>query len=128
VRILLDTHVLIWHYETNPKMSVAALAFIADSANEKLISPASVWEIAIKLGTGKYLFAEPFTDFVQHAIIDNGFRFLPIEPRHCAPLTALPRHHNDPFDRMLIAQAMVESIAVVSADPAFDVYPVTRLW
>ncbi len=128
MRVLLDTHVLIWHYETNSKMSAAALALIADPASEKLVSPASDWEIASKLGSGKYLFAEPFTDFVQHAVTDNGFAILPIQPRHCEPLTSLARHHTDPFDRMLIAQAMVEGVSIVSADAALDAYPVTRLW
>jgi len=126
--VLLDAHVLIWHYETNPKMSAAALALIADPANVKLVSPASFWEIAIKLGTGKYLFAESFADFLQHAITDNGFPILPIQPRHCEPLTSLPQHHKDPFDRMLIAQAMVEGMPILSADAAIDAYPVTRLW
>lgn len=128
MRLLLDTHVLIWYYEANPKLSAAALALIADPANEKLVSPASYWEIAIKLGTGKLVLAEPYPDFIQHAVSDNGFAVLPIEPRHCEPLVTLPRHHNDPFDRLIIAQAVVEGISVVSIDPAFDPYPVQRLW
>jgi PIN domain nuclease of toxin-antitoxin system len=125
---LLDTHALLWAYLNDPKLSATAAGLVTDPANEILISPATYWEIAIKLGTGKYLFAESYADFVQHAIIDNGFSILPIEPRHCDPLTSLPRHHNDPFDRMMIAQAMVEAISIVSADTAFDAYPVTRLW
>lgn len=128
MKLLLDTHVVIWHYETNPKMSETSIAAIADHANEKLVSLASLWEIAIKLGTGKYLFAESFADFVQHAILDNGFELLPLESRHCEPLTSLPRHHNDPFDRMLVAQALVESISILTADVAFDAYPIFRLW
>jgi PIN domain nuclease of toxin-antitoxin system len=128
VRLLLDTHVLIWYFETDPKMSRRALTLIADPANEKVVSPATYWEIAIKLGTGKYLFAESFPDFVQHAILDNGFTILPVLPRHCEPLTSLPRHHNDPFDRLLISQAIVEAVPIVSADAVFDAYAVARMW
>jgi PIN domain nuclease of toxin-antitoxin system len=128
VKLLLDTHALIWFYEMNRKMSATALALILDPANDKLVSPAAYWEMAIKLGTGKLVLAEPFPDFVQHAIFDNGFTILPVEPRHCFPLPTLPRHHNDPFDRLMIAQAIVEDIAVVSIDTAFDPYPVRRLW
>ena len=75
---MLDTHTLIWHYQTHPQVSAAALALILDPANEKFVSPASYWEIAIKLGTGKYVFAEPFLDFIQHALHDNGFSISPI--------------------------------------------------
>jgi len=128
LRLLLDTHTLIWYFETHAKMSAVALAAILDPANQKLVSPATFWEIAIKLGTGKYIFAESFSEFVQHAIHDNGFAILPIEPSHCEPLVTLPFHHRDPFDRLLISQAMAESISIISADPIFDKYPVQRLW
>jgi len=101
---------------------------IDDPANQCLISPASYWELAIKLGTGKFVLDESFADFIQHAIHDIGFTVLPIEPKHCEPLTSLPRHHNDPFDRLLIAQAIVEQVPIVSVDPAFDPYAVNRLW
>jgi len=128
VTLLLDTHVLLWYYKTNPKMSATALALVADPANEKFVSPASYWEIAIKLGTGKLTLSEPFPDFIQHAVFDNGFAVLPVEPRHCDPLVTLPRHHNDPFDRLIVSQAIVEGISIVGADTAFDAYPVQRLW
>ncbi|HEX4612082.1 MAG TPA: type II toxin-antitoxin system VapC family toxin [Urbifossiella sp.] len=71
---------------------------------------------------------EPFPDFVQHALLDNGFGILPIEPRHTEGVATLPYHDRDPFDRLRIAQAVVERMPVVSADPAFDEYPVARLW
>lgn len=128
MRLLLDTHTLIWYYETHPKMSPAALALLDDPANEKLVSAASYWEIAIKLGTGKLALSEPFPDYIQHAVFDNGFVVLPVEPRHCEPLVTLPRHHNDPFDRLMISQAVVEGISIVGTDTAFDPYPVQRLW
>ncbi len=128
MNVLLDTHALIWFYEADPKLSAAARAAITDPANTIFVSAASYWEIAIKLGTGKLTLAVPYPDFIQHAILDNGFRILPIEPRHTAGLIGLPLHHRDPFDRLLIAQAVVEDIPIVSADAAFDPYPVRRIW
>lgn len=128
MRILLDTHTLIWAYSNDPKLSATAADLILDLANECVISPASYWEIAIKLGTSKLALAESFPDFIQQAIHDLGVTILPIEPRHCEPLTSLPRHHNDPFDRLLIAQAIVEKMPIVSIDSAFDPYAITRLW
>jgi PIN domain nuclease of toxin-antitoxin system len=76
----------------------------------------------------KYALALPYEDFFRGAIDDNGFNILPIEPRHTASLTTLPYHHKDPFDRLIIAQAMVENVSVVSVDSNFDAYRVTRLW
>lgn len=128
MRVLLDTHTLIWFYQTDPKMSAAALAIILDPANEVLVSPASYWEVAIKIVTQKPPVQVPFAQFVQEAIFDNGFTILPIEPRHCDRLTTLPPHHKDPFDRLLVAQALAEDIPLVSVDPALDPYGVRRLW
>lgn len=128
MRILLDTHTLIWAYTNDPKLSATAANLILSPSNECVISPASYWEMAIKLGTGKLTLSEPFPDFIQHAVFDNGFVVLPVEPRHCEPLVTLPRHHNDPFDRLIISQAVVEGISIVGTDTAFDPYPVQRLW
>jgi PIN domain nuclease of toxin-antitoxin system len=128
VRLLLDTHTLIWYYQTDPKMSATARTLIEDPANGVLVSPASYWEVAIKLSTQRPLLQVPFAAFVQEAIFDNGFTILPIEPRHCDRLIGLPPHHKDPFDRMLIAQALAEGIPLVSADAALDPYGVQRLW
>ena len=128
MNVLLDTHTLIWFYQDDSNLSVAARTCLRDPANEKYVSPASYWEIAIKLGTGKLTLADPYPDFLQHAILDNGFLILPIEFRHTAEVVALPLHHRDPFDRLLIAQAIVEGMPVLSADPAFDAYPVQRIW
>lgn len=128
VNLLLDTHTLPWFYLDDPKLSRTADALIQDPANRVFVSPASHWEVAIKVGTGKYVLTVPFAQFVQEAIHDNGFAVLPIEPRHSAFLVGLPLHHKDPFDRMLIAQAHVEAMPVVGVDTAFDPYPVRRLW
>lgn len=128
MNVLLDTQALLWHYLDDPRLTAAARGAIADPVNRILVSPASHWEIAIKLSTGKYTLHVPFPDFVQESILDNGFGILPIEPRHTAELVGLPYHHRDPFDRMIVAQSMVESMAVVSSDPILDQYGVCRIW
>jgi len=128
VRILLDTHTLLWFYLGDAQLSGTARTATLDPGNSKQVSPVSYWELAIKVGLGKYLLTEPYDDFIQHAIFDNGFAILPVEPRHTTALITLPHHHKDPFDRLLIAQAQVESIPIASADAVFDKYPITRLW
>jgi PIN domain nuclease of toxin-antitoxin system len=128
VRILLDTHTLLWFYLGDPQLSSTARAAIHDPGNDKLVSPASYWELAIKVSLGKYVLAESYDEFIQHAIFDNGFTILPIEPQHTAALIALPHHHKDPFDRLMVAQVLVETIPFVSMDAVLDVYSITRVW
>jgi len=105
-----------------------ARRLIEDAANIKFVSPAAYWEIAIKISIGKYALNEPYDTFMDRAIRQNGFLILPIEPRHTSLLTNLPFHHRDPFDRLMIVQAMAEGFALVSTDSAFDAYSVQRLW
>ena len=128
MRLLLDTHTLLWFALDDPQLSTAAREAITEPANEKFVSPASYWEIAIKISVGKYTLSGPFEDFMSEAIDMNGFQHLHIQPRHAALLTAMPYHHRDPFDRMLIAQAQTENLTLVSADVAFDAYGVNRSW
>jgi PIN domain nuclease of toxin-antitoxin system len=128
VNLLIDSHTLIWSYFDPSRLSSTARSEMTSTGNWVFVSAASVWEIAIKISTGKLSIAESFPDFIQHAIFDNGFILLPIEPRHATALIGLPYHHRDPFDRLLIAQAMIESIPIVSDDAAFDSYPVRRIW
>ena len=128
MRLLLDTHTLLWFALNDPQLSATAMALIMDPLNTKLVSPASYWEVALKISLKKFALSQPFEDFMRNAIDMNGFRYLHIEPRHAAALISLPYHHRDPFDRMLIAQAMVEGIHIVSTDAALDAYPITRLW
>ena len=109
-------------------MSTTASDLIIDPANDIEVSPATYWEIAIKISLGKYTLPEPYDVFMEREIATNDFRILPIEPKHTAVLATLPFHHRDPFDRLLIAQAMVEAIPILSVDTVFDAYPVTRLW
>src|SRR5581483_3824242 len=126
--LLLDTHTWLWYYLGDVRLSGAARALIEDPASVKLISPASFWELAIKVSLGKYVLNESYEDLIKHAIIDNGFELLPIEPRHAAALITRPHHHRDPFDRLLIAQAIVEGFTIVSVDPNIDRYPAKRVW
>jgi PIN domain nuclease of toxin-antitoxin system len=128
MRLLLDTHTFLWFVLNDPQLSATAQQFISEPRNDVLISPASYWEVAIKVGLRKLDLHAPYDDFMRQGIDGNDFEILPIEPRHTSVLTTLPLHHRDPFDRLMIAQAMVEGIPLVSADAALDQYPITRLW
>jgi PIN domain nuclease of toxin-antitoxin system len=130
VKLLLDTHVLLWYTTNDPQLSKVAESAIVDSANDVFMSPASYWEIAIKVSIGKLVLHQPYEDFVDACINRYGFVILPVEPRHTARVAALPfpPNHKDPFDRLIIAQALVEGMSVVSADSKLDPYGVTRLW
>jgi len=128
MRLLLDTHAFLWFILNDKTLSPTARQLIVDPTNTIDVSPASYWEIAIKIGLGKYTLNQPYESFLETQIAKNGFGILPVEIRHTALLTTLPMHHRDPFDRLLIAQALAEQIPLVSADPHFDAYGVHRLW
>lgn len=128
MRHLLDTHTLLWYARAEPQLSSTAKALILDPANEILISPASFWELAIKVSVGKLVLRQPFQDFLDLCLKQCAMTLLPIEPRHTVVLSSLPFHHRDPFDRMLIAQVMVEGIPIISIDQSLDAYPIQRLW
>ena len=130
MRHLLDTHALLWYALEEPQISDTAKALILDSANEVLISPVSYWEIAIKISIGKLSLHQPFENVINVCLNEYGFGILPIEPRHAARLAILPfpPDHRDPFDRLLVAQALVEGIPLISSDTALDAYSISRLW
>ncbi len=128
MRLLLDTHAFLWFILADPRLSATALGLITDPLNHKHVSPASYWEIAIKIRLGKYVLPVPFESFMRDQIARNHFTILPITVEHAAVLTTLPLHHRDPFDRLLIAQTMVEAMLIVSIDSWLDAYPLTRLW
>jgi PIN domain nuclease of toxin-antitoxin system len=127
-RLLLDTHALLWYVLNDPQLSATARALIDDPSHDVLVSPASYWEIAIKVSIGKYTLTLPYEDFMRQAIDGNDFEILAIMPRYTAALVTMPFHHRDPFDRLLVAQALVEGIPIISIDAVFDPYGVTRLW
>jgi PIN domain nuclease of toxin-antitoxin system len=124
----LDSSTLLWYTLDDSRLTNTAKALILDPANEILISPASYWEIAIKVSIGKLTLQQPFEDFIDVCLNKYGMAILPVEPKHTAVLTTLPFHHRDPFDRLLIAQAMVEGIPIIGNDKEFDFYPIKRLW
>ena len=128
MRLLLDTHAFLWFVLGDPRLVQTARDRILEPTQTKLVSPASYWEIAIKISLGKYTLNEPYEAFMQRNIFGNGFSILPIEPKHTGVLTTLPFHHRDPFDRLLVAQALVEQVPVLSADAMLDAYGITRLW
>lgn len=128
MRLLLDTHAFLWFIQDGAKLSPYAKTLIEDGSNEALLSIASPWEIAIKTRIGKLTLAEPFDVLVPREILRNDFHLLPIELAHLAVVADLPLHHRDPFDRLLIAQALVEQMPILSADADFDAYGITRLW
>jgi len=126
-RLLLDTHVVIWaatDYERLPASIQDALLSDGDIS----ISVASVWEMAIKKSLGKLEMDIPLDAFIQGQLKALRARLLPVEASHALAVEHFPYHHRDPFDRLLAAQALTEDLELVSADPIFDTYPVSRLW
>lgn len=126
--LLLDTHAFLWFCQDDPSLSAAAKSLIEDPENQKLVSIASCWEIAIKAGLGKLNLGEPAETYIPNALAQTGLQLLPISLAHATGVESLPAHHKDPFDRLLVAQALAEVIPLVSRDTAFDPYAVTRLW
>jgi len=118
----------LWYCLNDPSLSATARAVIDDPINDILVSPITLWEIAIKMSIGKYSLGVPYEAFLRASMETNQFDMLPIELRHTAALLTMPFHHKDPFDRLLIAQAMVEGIPIISADQAFSPYNVICLW
>ena len=128
MRLLLDTHALLWFLRDDPMLSAPAKAATEDPANQKLVSIASCWEIAIKAGLGKLGLTEPAAVLLSREIARNNFTLLEITLAHATAVETLPRHHKDPFDRVLIVQAQLEGVPIVTLDVAFDPYGVTRIW
>jgi PIN domain nuclease of toxin-antitoxin system len=128
MRVLLDSHTLIWAGDDPSKVSAPAMGVMQDPATELFLSPATIWEMAIKVALGKLPLSLPYRRWMDKAIADQRLALLAISLDHTERLVALPFHHRDPFDRLLAAQALVEGMPLVSADPIFDAYGVARLW
>ncbi|HEY0150687.1 MAG TPA: type II toxin-antitoxin system VapC family toxin [Longimicrobium sp.] len=128
MRALLDTHALLWYLAGERDLSARARDLIDDPGNTMVVSVASLWEIAIKYGLGKLDLGLPFEDLVRDELSRTAFEILAIEVNHLITLSELPLHHRDPFDRLLIAQAISEDLPVVGTDSAFERYPVGRIW
>src|SRR5579871_5766251 len=117
--LLLDTHVILWFLANDPKLSVTARLAIVGPANARWVSPISLREIAIKNRIGKLSLPDPFGVMFPASLLASDIHLLPLEPDHIEPLTTMPLHHKDPFDRLIVATALVEGLALVSADPVF---------
>lgn len=125
---LLDTHAFLWAVTDDRRLSGAARAVIADGANQVFLSAASMWEIALKAGVGKlYLQGGP-ARFLEREIRRNRLSPLAIQPAHILRVASLPALHKDPFDRLLIAQAQVENLPLITSDPEITRYPVQVIW
>lgn len=128
MKLLLDTHAFLWFIMDDPALSSEAKRLIEEPENDIILSVASLWEMAIKVSLGKLTISQPFEPFITSQLTANAITLLNISTSHAAVVATLPFHHRDPFDRLLIAQAMVEQLPIVSTDPEFDSYRIKRLW
>ena len=127
MKLLLDTHIFIWWVDQPEKLSPAALSALEDEANELLLSVASVWEMQIKIQLGKLKLSLPLKELVTNQQETNDLTVSPVALTHVLALDALPFHHKDPFDRLLIAQSISEGFTVVTADSQFSAYSLKLL-
>jgi len=128
LRLLIDTHALLWFLAGEERMPRAARALIADAGNQNIVSAASGWEIATKFRLGKLPSAASIAADIEGNLLRLGFEVLAIAMRHAQHAGALPGAHRDPFDRLLAAQAQLEGLAIVSGDAVFERFGVRRLW
>lgn len=128
MKLLLDTHSLIWFFSGNPQLSNTARIYMEDVKHQKSISLATVWEMAIKQSKNKLTLALPLEEYIQQKLNLEDFELLPINLNHLGIISSLPFHHNDPFDRLIIAQAIVEKMPILSRDLALDDYSIQRIW
>lgn len=128
MRLLLDTHTFLWFIGGSHDLSNGARSLIEDATNQSYLSTASLWEMANKISLGKLKLNQPFEMLIPQQLSLNGIELLNISLPHIAAVIALPFHHRDPFDRLLIAQATIEQMPLVSRDIVFDAYSVSRRW
>jgi PIN domain nuclease of toxin-antitoxin system len=128
MRLLLDTHALLWWVDNAPQLSAAARQHVAAEGNPCFVSLVSAWEMAIKASLGKLKLSVPVQRYFLEHLPSNDFQQLEISLGHVTFVETLPFHHRDPFDRLLVAQAHLEGLVMVSADPVFEHYGITRIW
>ena len=128
MRLLLDTHTLIWAVDDPSQLSGRAKVELRNRDNDLLLGAGTLWEMSIKVGLKKLDLSLPYRQWMTQAIADLGLAILPITVEYADVQAGLPVHHKGPFDRLLVAQAMVEGIAVVSADSQLDAYGIMRIW
>ncbi len=128
MRLLLDTHVFIWLNENPGQIPQQIITLLSDSDNDLFFSLVSVWEMQIKIQLGKLQLQDPLPEILMTQQAANNLQILPIHLDHIWALEGLPNHHRDPFDRLLIAQALATQLPIISADSIFNRYPIQRLW
>lgn len=128
MRLIFDTHTLLWIVTNDSKLSKKAKSLFLNSKNEILFSFASIWEMAIKINLGRLSIDQSLKEFIKHHIKGNDIKLLSIELNHILLLENLPHHHRDPFDRLLICQAIAENIPIISSDKDLDLYTIKRIW
>jgi PIN domain nuclease of toxin-antitoxin system len=128
VRLLLDSHALLWDTAGDDRLPGSVRALIDDPRNRLLLSVATTWELTIKTLAGRLRLPEPPAAYFEGLIRDAHLEVLPVELRHVAALQELPEIHDDPFDRMLVAQALVDDLDLVTGDERIRRYPVRTLW
>ena len=128
MKALLDTHAFLWWISDDPRLSEKAREIIADGRNELFFSAASGWEISIEAGLGRLEVPEDLQRFISDQLSRNAIQALPIYLSHAVHTGSLPVHHRDPFDRILVSQAILEQIPLLSADPRISHYPVEVVW
>ncbi|HAJ61322.1 MAG TPA: PIN domain nuclease [Cyanobacteria bacterium UBA8543] len=127
MKLLLDTHTFLWFINDSPQLSTDAKNLL-ESEVDLWLSVVSLWEIAIKTSLGKLTLPDTYDKFIPQQLTLNDIEILPISMAHLALVATLPFHHRDPFDRLLVAQAIVEKVSIVSIDVVFDSYTVNRIW
>lgn len=128
MKLLLDTHAFLWWVTDTPRISGPAHEAIANPENDILVSAVSGWEIVIKAALGRLQLPGPPPEFIPEQLGKNDFGVLPVSMQHALEVSQLPLHHQDPFDRMLIAQARSDGVPLVSGDAAVGAYDVDILW
>ena len=128
MRLLIDSHVFVWMRQEPHRISVEAISEMQLTSTRLFLSTATLWELQIKIDIGKFKFGDPLNTVIDDEFRSNDIELLGIQPQHIFNLSKLPKHHGDPFDRMLISQAMVEDMTIVTADRAFTDYDVKILW
>lgn len=128
MKYLLDAHTLLWFVAGAAHLPSSVRSLIEDPLNQRFVSIATLWEVAIKVNLGKLTMAVTFSELAPKYLFENDMTILPITVAHLQKVVQLPFHHRDPFERLLIAQSIVEDMPVLSRDRLFDAYPAKRLW
>jgi PIN domain nuclease of toxin-antitoxin system len=128
MRPLLDAHTLIWALDDPSRLGAQAILELKNTANQLLLSAGTLRELAIKVGQKKLSLSLPYRQWMAKAIANLNLSIVPITVDHADVQASLPRHHGDPFDRLLVARAMIEGVPILSADARLDAYGITRIW